>query len=226
MNSTEKNHVLDQYNTSNNRTIQRLSRARWRDVIDFIQNTQNSEQKIFLDVGCGTGRYCFEAHTHGFGKIIGLDNSEKMLEAFADKITNTDGINDTVINRICTDIRNIKNMFDPESIDVIISVAVIPHLFDAESRKQVLVDMINISREKVLISGWSTTYLERKRNDGVKVNSGDYMITFEDKEWYYYLQTETDFIEYIEDVVSSINYNLSVQIFMDRENHYAIINKK
>lgn len=55
---------------------------RWDMYARFDYTMENSEPiqgRIFLDVGCGTGRYALEFARRGARRVVGIDIAEKML---------------------------------------------------------------------------------------------------------------------------------------------------
>jgi SAM-dependent methyltransferase len=76
--------ITDLYNHSLDNTIKRLSRCLWVHVVEFI-NTVNPDD-IFMDFGCGTGRYMEYALCMLCNNIHGVDASEKMIEETINRV--------------------------------------------------------------------------------------------------------------------------------------------
>lgn len=82
------------------------------------------EGKKVLDLGCGSGERCMEYVQHGASKVVGIDISEKMLEA-AKKNYSDPKI--TYMNMPMEDIGNID-----ETFDVVISSLALHYVEDYE----------------------------------------------------------------------------------------------
>lgn len=64
----------------NDRMFRSAMYARFKQTIDHINN---DNIKSILDIGCGSGRYCFEFLKHG-KNVTGIDLSEEMLKLAQD----------------------------------------------------------------------------------------------------------------------------------------------
>ncbi len=74
-----------------------LDRMFRRDMYERFDYTMRNAEPIagraFLDVGCGTGRYALELSRRHAKSVLGLDISEKMIEACRDRAT-AEGLDD------------------------------------------------------------------------------------------------------------------------------------
>ena len=85
----------------------------------------NIEGKSVLDIGCGSGRYMFEAVNRGAGKVVGLDAAPGALRA-AKKIAADLGVEDRV-DFIETDF--IDYEFE-DQFDILFAVGYFDYVFD------------------------------------------------------------------------------------------------
>lgn len=132
----------------------------WEPVKEFITEIEEKENKVLIDIGCGTGRHLELAEKKGFKKnhCIGLDYSEGQLEVTAEKGFTT----------IHCDMTNL--LVDSKSVDFILCIATHHHLLNREEQLKALQEMERILKDdgRVLLSNWfpSEEFIEEQVEKG------------------------------------------------------------
>lgn len=85
----------------------------------------NLSDKVILDLGCGTGRFCFLLEELNPEKIVGMDLSESMIE-IGRKIAEDRKSN---VQFVLNDIENLSNI-DSNSIDLVFSSTTLHYIQD------------------------------------------------------------------------------------------------
>jgi ubiquinone/menaquinone biosynthesis C-methylase UbiE len=124
--------------------------------------SQNLDNKIALDLGCGNGRYSEVLCKKGAKKVIGIDISESMIELAktrkADKQLNQ-------LELIRADIDNLS--LDSEKIDYIISRFSLNYTHELYKAMQSIGNILSESGE-VLIETNVATILNREEEEEIK----------------------------------------------------------
>lgn len=93
------------------------------EVFSGLINNINIENKIIVDIGCGTGRHWQKISDKKPKKIIGFDVSDEMLKMLQRKFTGAE-----THHLVNDELRELKN----ESCDIIFSTLTIAHIEHAE----------------------------------------------------------------------------------------------
>jgi SAM-dependent methyltransferase len=102
------------------------------------------ENRTFLDVGCGAGRYCIELAKMGAAKAVGIDIAENMLD-LCREYAGREGVQDR-----CEFVRTDLLAYAPESaFDVTIGIGLFDYLRDPAP---VLKKMRQVTKDKVILS--------------------------------------------------------------------------
>ena len=96
-----------------------------------------------LDVGCGTGLLATRLAEAGY-EVTGVDPSEGMLEILAARTPEVDAVSGS----------GTSLPFQDDSFDVVLSVAVMHHIADAEDVRQTLFEMIRVVRPSGRVLVW------------------------------------------------------------------------
>jgi SAM-dependent methyltransferase len=96
-----------------------------------------------LDVGCGTGALAERLAARGY-QMVGIDPSDGMLDVLRDR---------------CPAVRAIRASgtalpFEDDSFDLVLTVAALHHIADAEAVRQTLAEMVRVSRPSGRILIW------------------------------------------------------------------------
>ncbi len=96
-----------------------------------------------LDVGCGTGALAERLAGRGY-EVVGVDPSEGMLE---------------VLRRRCPAVRAVRASgtelpFDDDSFELVVTVATMHHIAQAQAVRQALIEMVRVSRPGGRILIW------------------------------------------------------------------------
>ncbi|MFC1514714.1 class I SAM-dependent methyltransferase [Candidatus Omnitrophota bacterium] len=128
-----------------------------------LENSYPIEGRAFLDVGCGSGRYCLELARRGAKRIVGIDVSEEMLQMAYQACKSQD------LLQKCEFIETDVSQFMPdESFNVSIAMG----LFDyVKEPLPVLKNIKAVTTDYMLIAfprRWSWRTLLRKIYLGIK----------------------------------------------------------
>lgn len=94
------------------------SGSRFSNVVSLLESVAKNKDISVIDVGCGGGELLRELEYAGFKNIVGLDPSEKSIEHI--KKLGIRGICGNIFDKTCVD----------EKYDVVISMAVIEHIYE------------------------------------------------------------------------------------------------
>ena len=120
-------------------TERRIKRA--KQISDFILSQIDIDKNsVLLDFGCGTGLISQNMINH-VSKVIGYDQSEKMLEIFDSKFFD---IKDKVISTNTLDDFN-------ECIDIVLSSMVFHHIEDIDCTMQYLRKSLKVNGKLMII---------------------------------------------------------------------------
>jgi len=209
MNSIEKKFVHDTYQ----KIAKEFSDTRtyiWPSVKLFLDSIEHFS--VILEVGCGNGKNldfrkdCFN---------LGIDLCSEFC-----KITNDKTIESIIAN-------NISIPFKTNSIDILLSIAVIHHLSTNENRIRALNEMIRILKPggKLMIQVWA---YEQHKGSRRKFEKGDNYVEFKDKSGnvcekrYYYIFTEKSFRE----LILKLRSIVIEKIYLEKGNWISIFKKK
>ncbi len=99
---------------------------RWEMYARFDYTMENAEpiqDRSFLDVGCGTGRYALEFARRGARRVVGIDIAEKML-AVCEQRAREEHLEDR-----CTFIRTDLTQYQPDApFDVCIGIGLFDYI--------------------------------------------------------------------------------------------------
>ncbi len=184
----------------------------WPGVKNFIKTLEKSPEKIFLDLGCGNGRYTplLDNMT-----IYSLDNSENLLKIVKSKYPHVTTILADVVNTGLSD-----NMFD-----YVISIAVIHHLVSETRRIQMINEIYRVLKPGgiAMISAWATTTPTTKFTRLEK--PGDYLIPWAHKYNRFYHLFEFDELDLLlEKSGLSKKFIIRDKIF-ECDNHGIVLEK-
>ena len=119
-----------------------------KDMIDrlnfTIQESEPIKGKSFLDVGCGSGRYCLELAIRNAKQIVGIDISPKMIDIAREIIK--DKQLDTDIDFFVGELFDYKS---EEIFDITIAIGFFDYI---EQPVPLLKKMREFTREKVILS--------------------------------------------------------------------------
>jgi SAM-dependent methyltransferase len=208
MNQTEKQFVYDTYN----KIAPSFSRTRtyvWPSVKKFLDRI--SKNSIILEVGCGNGKN-LNYRTDCFN--IGVDLCPEFC-----KITGERNIETFVVNNNCLSLKD-------NSVDIVLSIAVIHHLSTDLGRKQSMKELVRVLGVggKAMIQVWA---LKQPKNSRRRFVEGDNLVDFKSKDGsvdekrYYYIFTELAFRNLLGDIE-----NIKIEdIYWEYGNWIAIIEK-
>jgi tRNA (uracil-5-)-methyltransferase TRM9 len=169
MATIEELYVKEVYNIIAN-DFNRTRYSYWDYVYNFIMSLEPNT--LFLDLGCGNGKYLSVRNDLDF---FALDNCENLIKIVRTKYP-------FVKTEICN---VLETPYSNDFFDSIISIAVIHHLATEERRILMIKEIIRIlkSNGKCLISAWATEQSCTKTLlKATKINeSNDYYIPWEDK---------------------------------------------
>ena len=208
MNSIEKRFVHDTYQKiakefSNTRTYI------WPTVKQFLDSIESFS--VILEVGCGNGKN-LDYRTDCFN--LGLDLCSEFC-----KITKNKNIETMIAN-------NISIPFKSNSIDILLSIAVIHHLSSLENRLKALNEMIRILKPngKMMIQVWA---YEQHKESKRKFVIGDNYVEFNNKNGdisekrYYHIFTGKSF----NDLILKLNNVVIEKTFLEKGNWISILKK-
>jgi len=206
--------TIQLYDKSSSDTINRLSRCLWPRVIEFIDNIQPED--IFIDFGCGAGRYAEYVMNKLCPHIYCIDASEQMLD----------------VTKTCTPIANVVK-FDMRNGDysqianysIGICIAVISHFTDTNERIYAIFGMLSKLNPggKLLIVVWDFAKVHPSKfvnND--KSQPGDYHIILDEQTWFYHLYSLESFKDFMTNLIdlkiykvefSTSKYNIYCEIY-------------
>jgi len=122
-------------------------RLRW-DMMERLRLTleacQPVEGKSILDVGCGTGRYCFPLVQQGATKVVGVDFAEGMI-AEARRLAKEKNLNENLTFR-CADILDFPT---DEKFDIVIAVGVFDYIKDG---RRIMHKLRTLTRGKAVMT--------------------------------------------------------------------------
>lgn len=208
MNSIEKKFVHNTYQ----KIAKEFSDTRtyiWPSVKLFLDSIEPFS--VILEVGCGNGKNldfrkdCFN---------LGIDLCSEFC-----KITKNRNIESVIAN-------NISIPFKSDSVDILLSIAVIHHLSTNENRIRALNEMIRILKPngKIMIQVWAYEQHKGSRRKFVK---GDNYVEFKDKSGnlcekrYYHIFTEESF----QDLLANLRGIIIEKIYLERGNWISILKK-
>lgn len=119
----------------------------WNDFAKFIRYLEDENYNFFgytCDLGCGNGRN-FEIFSNFSDKIIGIDNSLKLLKIAKNRFNNSEIFKFTP-QLVLSDIRFIP--IRPKAIHNIFSIATIHHINSKSERNEILSQIHRILKEK------------------------------------------------------------------------------
>ena len=208
MNPIEKQFVYDTYN----KIAPSFSRTRayvWPSVKQFLDHI--SKNSIILEVGCGNGKN-LNYRTDCFN--IGVDLCPEFC-----KITRDLNIETFIINNKCLSLKD-------NSVDVVLSIAVIHHLSTDYGRKESIKELIRVLNigGKAMIQVWA---LKQPKNSRRKFTEGDNLVDFKtndgsiNEKRYYYIFTELAFRKLFNGIE-----NIKIEnIYWDWGNWVAVVEK-
>ncbi|KAK5643843.1 hypothetical protein RI129_007688 [Pyrocoelia pectoralis] len=134
----------------------------WPNVVDFINSFDVGS--VLMDAGCGNGKY-LNCHKNVFK--VGFDSSASLINLCQEK-----GLNVITCNCLYIPFRD-------ESVDGVISIAVIHHLANSERRLRAIRELVRVSRinGNILIYVWAkdqckdqqkSSYLKQDRRNRKK----------------------------------------------------------
>ena len=201
MNATEKKYVYDTYSKIAH-TFSNTRSYIWPSVKLFLDTLEPNS--IILEVGCGNGKNldyrkdCFN---------LGLDICTEFCE-----ITSKKNIDAVIANNIALPIKT-------NSMDVVLSIAVIHHLSTSLGRLNAVKELVRVLKPggKLLIQVWA---LEQPARSKRKFTDGDNFVEFKNKDGticeqrYYYIFNENKF----RDLFNTI-YNIRIiELFLEQGN--------
>ncbi|MFX1353947.1 MAG: class I SAM-dependent methyltransferase [Promethearchaeota archaeon] len=130
----------------------------WKDFAFFISYLQHKNYNFFgyiCDLGCANGRN-LEIFNRFSEKLIGIDNSIKLLEIAKKRFTNLDSSFKNLPQLILGDIRFIP--IRPNAVHNFFSVATIHHIKSKSDRKDIIAQIHNILK----LNGYCCITLWRK----------------------------------------------------------------
>ena len=201
MNAIEKKYVYDTYS----KIAHSFSNTRsyiWPSVKLFLDNLDVGS--IILEVGCGNGKNldyrkdCFN---------IGLDLCTEFCE-----ITSQKQIDAIIANNTALALRT-------NSVDVVLSIAVIHHLSTSVGRLNAIKELIRVLKPggKLLIQVWA---LEQPEKSKRRFTDGDNFVEFKSKDGticekrYYYIFNEEKF----RNLFSTIDNIKIIELFLEHGN--------
>jgi SAM-dependent methyltransferase len=104
---------------------------------------QHCRRGEVLDVGCGTGLLATRLAHAGY-KVTGVDPSEGMLEVLAGRTPKVDSVRAS----------GTSLPFQDDTFDLVLSVAVMHHIADAEDVRQTLSEMVRVAKPAGRILVW------------------------------------------------------------------------
>jgi len=123
---------FEQYNKIRNKAESYNNTIEQPSMKELLPNLQN---KAVLDLGCGLGCNCMDFLEKGAAKVIGVDISEKMIDA-AKKQSE-----DKNVEYIRLDMQNIDEI--EEKFDFVYSSLAIHYIFDFEGLLKKIYDILN-----------------------------------------------------------------------------------
>ncbi len=109
-----------------------------------IAACQPIEGKSVLDVGCGTGRFCFPLAEQGAVKVVGIDFAEAMIDE-ANRLSSQKGIPESCSFE-CTDILDYQST---KKFDYILAIGLFDYLKDG---RQIMQKMRQLTRGKAVMT--------------------------------------------------------------------------
>lgn len=207
----ESNYVHDVYE----KIAQHFSDTRyspWKKVREFL----DSQDKLSLigDIGCGNGKnMCYRDDLI----YMGCDITENLLE-IAEKKTRSNLFRASGTN---LPIRT-------NSLDGIISIAVLHHLSDAKDRKQFIRELIRCtqSKGKILFTVWALE--QPKKEKWIDKGNGDFFIPWTDKTGvtynrFYHFFSEEEITEFSKEFMDECNI---IDISTECYNYYVTLEKR
>jgi len=137
-----------------NKTIRASVRIRFELAFELLGDLTG---KSVFDIGCGSGRYMFEAVRHNAAKVIGLDAAQGALDK-ALELAKQVGIEDK-LNFHCADFIDFNT---DDKYDVIFAVGYFDYIFNPETHMR---KMLKLSSGKIYASfpkRWSVFSAIRK----------------------------------------------------------------
>ena len=103
----------------------------YRKYLLNLAGVQPGADKAVLDAGCGFGPNCIFFYLYGFGKIIGLDIYEPMIQTMKQYLPGI-GLEKTIVP-MTGDVDKLSSYFPPNSFDLIFSNEAISHYHDVDA---------------------------------------------------------------------------------------------
>lgn len=157
----EKTYVLDTYQAIS-KTFSHTRSYLWKSVIEFL--AMIPKWSILLEVGCGNGRNLVPRKSDMIS--MGVD----LCPAFAE-ITYHKGLDTILANNLTLPYRS-------NSVDYILSIAVIHHLATPERRRNAIIEMLRVLKKggKMLLQVWA---MEQPAKSRRKFTQQDNLVKFQ-----------------------------------------------
>jgi len=122
------------------------TKGKYKKAIDLLLRNVPVGGASVLDVGCGTGAWTNLFVNMGASRVVGVDQSEKMLKRAREKYPSIEFYLVNAMN---------MSMFDNDSFDIVTASFVL-HGPDRFHRNNILSEMVRIARNTVVIHDFDT----------------------------------------------------------------------